>query len=128
MKQTFFTTVVMFLCMTLQVHAANGQYQYLIFETSESKIALVLESLKLTISDEVLTATNSDGRRSFLLKDLTRIYLSEDDATKIVNLKNSTEVISDDALFDIQGRRILRPSHGIYIVKKHGNTQKVIVK
>ncbi len=128
MKQSIFTTVAMLLCMYLHVHAANGQHQYLIFETSESMTALALESLKLTISDGVLTATNSDDSRSFLLKDITRIYLSEDDATKIVNIKNSTEQTSDGALFDIQGRRVLHPSYGIYVVKNHSKTQKVIVK
>jgi len=128
MKQSFFTTVAMLLCMSLPMHAANGQHQYLIFETSESTTALAMESLKLTISDGVLTATNSDDSRSFWLKDITRIYLSEDDATKIVYVKNSTEQTADGALLDIQGRRIQHPSHGIYIVKNQGKTQKVIVK
>ena len=76
MKQSFFTTVAMLLCMSLQMFAANGSCQYLIFETSEGTTTLALESLKLTISDGVLTATNSDDSRSFLLKDITRIYLS----------------------------------------------------
>ena len=128
MKQSFFSTVAMLLCMSLSMHAADGSCQYLIFETSEGTTTLALESLKLTISDGVLTATNSDDSRSFLLKDITRIYLSEDDATKIVHVKNSTKQTSDGALFDIQGRRIQRPSHGIYIVKNQGGTQKVIVK
>lgn len=128
MRQTLFTTVVMLLCMSHGVHAANERDQYLIFETSDSKIALTLESLKLTIVDGVLTATNVDGSRTFLLKDLTKLYFSEDDATKIANPQTDIIQPSDKVLFDIQGRRILHPSHGIYILKNSNKTEKVIVK
>ncbi len=121
-----FTT--MLLCMSLHVNTANGQRQYLIFETSESRTALALESLKLTISDGVLTATNSDDSRTFLLKDLTRMYFSESDATRITSPQISTKHTSDRVLFDMQGHRIMHPSKGIYILKDNGKTQKVIVK
>ncbi len=120
-----FTT--MLLCMSLHVQA-NRPYQYLTIETSDSKTTFALETLKLSISDGVLTATNSHGSRTFLLKDLIRMYFSESDATRITSLQISTKHTSDRVLFDIKGHRIMHPSKGIYIVKNNSKTQKVIVK
>lgn len=51
----------------------------------------------------------------------------EDEATDIddaTRLNNKEEIIKSNVLFDLQGRKVEKPQHGIYIQ----NGKKVIVK
>ena len=92
----------------------------------EAKSVYVLSNGKFCL----FTGTEIPEHKAYLKKDdvptateaheLTLVF-GDDDATAIKNIKVGTE---DNVYYDLQGRRVLYPTKGLYIV----NGKKVIVK
>ena len=104
-------------------------YAYLVFEKSDgSKTAVAVEAITITIADGKLTA----GGQTFLLADLTKMYFSTTDVTKVESVSNSGESSSEKmAIYDLSGRKMdgSMPKKGVVIVKMNdGRTKKVVVK
>lgn len=57
------------------------------------------------------------------------IFIVEDSTMENTDVKNIAEKCGDVEYFTLNGKKIVQPSQsGIYIVKKGGETRKVVVK
>lgn len=77
------------------------------------------------------TVTTVPGNKAFLVLTAEEMlskgfYLRFEDGsvTAIESLENATPQKGNDAVYDLQGRRVYNPTHGLYIV----NGKKVIIK
>ena len=125
-------------CGVLSLTAAEYDYPYMVFETTDGSATLVdAESLTLTVSNGQLLATNGSGTKTFTLTQLSKMYFSKT-ATAISELhtanadtENEVEVLTpagvslgtfDDAVTAMRSMR-----RGIYVVKSKNTTYKVVV-
>ena len=107
---------------------ADNTYTYLTFETTDgAKASVSVESLKLTISGNTLTADS----QTFILSNLSRMYFSMTDET-VSGIEEITSTTLDEAadIYDLQGHKVSKEQmkKGIYIVKTKNKTYKMIVK
>ena len=71
-----------------------------------------------------IQATPANNYSKELYLDNFRLYLLKDDGTGIESIHNSQSTNHDDAWYDLSGRKVSKPSKGLYIV----NGKKVILK
>ena len=128
MKKILLMLTVLTLGSHAEAWAQDNDYAYLVFEVGDDKTAVSLDSLTLTITDGLLTATNVQGVESFVLSTLSRMYFSVKDATRIMTPQVSDNEMTPPVYYDLQGRKIAIPIKGVYIMKKGSNTRKVIVR
>lgn len=130
MRKIFIAVVITLLCLPYHVYAADKEHTTLIIETIDTKTVLSLETLKLTITHGVLTATNSVESKSFPLSNLVRMYFSKNDASKLLTPQNEIESTSEVINYDVLGRRVpqIPTQKGIFIIKNSGKNKIVITK
>ena len=89
----------------LTVHA-DGTYSYLTFQMSDgAKVSVNTESLKLTISGNMLKA----GNQQFTLTNLTKMYFSTSDESTTTGIEEVTSATLDDSIeiYDLQGHQVV---------------------
>ena len=107
---------------------ADNAYTYLTFETTDgAKASIPVESLKLTINGNTLTADS----QTFILSNLSRMYFSTTDET-ISGIEEITSATLDEAtaIYDLQGHKVSKEQmkKGVYVVKTKHKTYKMIVR
>jgi hypothetical protein len=103
--------------------ADNYDYPYLTFENSDgSATSVSVESLTITVSDGKLVA----GDKTFTLASLSNMYFSTE-ATGIENVNDASQQ-GEARYYDLQGRMVENPAHGVFIKKVNGKTTKVVLK
>ncbi len=103
--------------------ADNYDYPYLTFENSDgSATSVSVESLTITVSDGKLVA----GDKTFTLASLSKMYFSTE-ATGIENVNDASQQ-GAARYYDLQGRMVENPAHGVFIKKVNGKTTKVVLK
>ena len=112
------------------LHADDYAYPYLSIEdTAGTTISISVDELTLTISGGELVATNSAGTRTFTLSELSQMYFSTEATTGVTPGGRTSAVVSQQECYDLQGRRVERPSKGIYVIKDtNGNSRKVALR
>ena len=94
--------------------ADNYDYPYLTFENSDgSATSVSVESLTITVSDGKLGAGE-------------KMYFSTE-ATGIENVNDASQQ-GEARYYDLQGRIVENPAHGVFIKKVNGKTTKVVLK
>lgn len=107
----------------MAAHADNYDYPYLTFENIDgSATSVSVESLTITVSDGKLVA----GDKTFTLASLSKMYFS----TEATGIENVSDVSQEGKAqyYDLQGRMVENPAHGVFIKKVNGKTTKVVLK
>lgn len=114
---------------SIHIQAENRHNRYLIVETSKGKTAFYLESLKLTFLNKELAVTSNTFIENFPLSDISKLYFSEDDITKVESTPIHHGLNNDETeYYDLTGRKCRKVSQGIYIIKNKGKIEKVIIR
>lgn len=120
----------------LSVQAAD--YDYLAFRSNDGTVAcLSVSNLKITFSNGLLVAVNSETNQTFSLSDLNKMYFTNSTVTNIVETlptDSNTEVevfttsgVSMGRFSNLQQARQML-SMGVYIVKQSDKIYKIAVK
>ena len=123
MKKFFMIFMVLTSALTMQA----GDFTYLTFETTDGEKASVpVESLTLTISGNTLMA----GTQSFTISNLSKMYFSTTDETSGIEEITNTTLDEASDIYDLQGHKVSKEQmkKGLYIIKTHNRTYKMIVK
>ena len=117
--------------------AQADEFPYLTFETTNgTKVSVVVESLKLSISGTTLTV----GLQSFTLSNLSKMYFSTTDETNgvvdtIDDLSTDKSLLENAEIYDLNGRIVTQGKtsksklpRGVYIVKTNEKNCKIAVK
>jgi hypothetical protein len=108
------------------ITAQADDYPYLTFETNNGEIVSVEISSDVALVFSSTTLKVGD-KKTFMLKDLKRMYFSNYDQTTGISTIN----VDDNQIFgyyDLQGRPVEQPKRGVYIIKTSKGTKKVFVK
>jgi hypothetical protein len=133
MKKLFVTLLI--LTGALAIHAY--EYPYLAFKTASGITQTVsVESLVITFSDGQLVATNNEGRQTFALNELSKMFFSEKNTTTGI----STMETADESLeaftigglfvgkFDTPNEAKSHLKSGVYVLKSKNKTRKITIK
>lgn len=112
------------------------EYSYLTFQTNDGALtSLSVESIKLSVSDGKLVASDSNGNYSFLLTDLSKMYFSTS-AAGLAQIE--ADGSGDVEVFGLTGVSLGRfpstdaaresLSSGIYVIKGKNKTSKLVVR
>ena len=117
--------------------AQADEFPYLTFETTNgTKVSVVVESLKLSISGTTLTV----GSQSFTLSNLSKMYFSTTDETNgvvdtIDDLSTDKSLLENAEIYDLNGRIVTQGKasksklpRGVYIVKTNEKNCIIAVK
>ncbi|MCR4994680.1 MAG: T9SS type A sorting domain-containing protein [Bacteroidales bacterium] len=127
MRKAILTILTAASALTAQAY----DYPYLAFQTSDGTTTTVsVESLKLTISDGQLVATNGDGSTTFTLTELSQMYFTAEATDAIKEVDSKTLDDAEISIYDLQGRLVpaSQLKRGIYVVKTSTGTRKISVK
>ena len=102
--------------------AFADEYNYLVLDHNGSVSSVLLENLqKITFEDGNVVLTTTEGKETFSLTQMERMYFSET-ATAITSVKENTA--KSDVVYDLSGRKVVNPTKGLYIV----DGKKVVIK
>ena len=135
MKKNLLTYILAMMIGTMTAQA--DEFPYLTFETTNgTKVSVVVESLKLSISGTTLTV----GSQSFTLSNLSKMYFSTTDETNgvvdaIDDLSTDMSLLENTEIYDLNGRIVTQGKtsksklpRGVYIVKTNEKNCKIAVK
>jgi len=116
--------------------ASAYDYPYLAFKTTDGTVQTVsVESLKLTIADGVLTATNGDGSKTFTISDLSKMYFSADESG-VTGIKQVTTSATEVKVYSLSGMQMgsyrsvaearTALKSGLYVIVEEGKSYKMI--
>lgn len=119
-------TIVFLTLLAGAITAQADDFPYLTFETNNGeKVSVEFSSdLTLDFSSSTLKVGN---QYTFTLKDLKKMYFSNDNQTTGISPVNADDYIIY-GYYDLQGRPVQQPKRGIYIIKTSKGTKKVLVK
>ncbi|MBQ6063559.1 MAG: hypothetical protein IJK42_14945 [Prevotella sp.] len=119
----------------VSVRVMADEYPYLTFEQTDGTITTIAATgTTITFNNGNLIASQDGETKTIALTDLNKMYFSATSAVRNM----FTEEESDYVIYSIEGCKIgtyknlsdaqAILSHGIYVVKKSGNTYKTIMK
>ena len=118
--------------------AIAGDYIYLTLRTANGgETPLVVDKLRLTVSNGQLVATNSDGSVTFPLSELRVMYFSNDASgisTDIVSMPNdgAVEVYTTSGVLVGSYASLTEAKatmkRGIYVIKTNDKTFKIVLQ
>ena len=118
--------------------AIAGDYIYLTLRTANGReTPLVVDKLRLTVSNGQLVATNSDGSVTFPLSELRVMYFSNDASgisTDIVSMPNdgAVEVYTTSGVLVGSYASLTEAKatmkRGIYVIKTNDKTFKIVLQ
>ena len=124
MKKFLFSIIVAAGILTAQ--AEDYTYPYLTFVKSDgTEVSVSTSSLELTVSGNTLKA----GKETFLLADLSKMFFSTTEATRVSPPAEDDDE-EDLEIYDLSGRKVTREQlqKGIYLFKNKKGTRKQVVK
>ena len=103
--------------------AYADEYNYLVLDHNGSVSSVLLKNLqKITFEDGNLVVLTSEGKETFPLTQMERMYFAET-ATAIKSVQDNVTK-SQKEVYDLSGRRVVNPTKGLYIV----DGKKVVIK
>ena len=100
-------------------------------DATDGKTIYVLNKVDDTVGFYKLSATGTlKAGKAYVELDSTtdasalNFFISDEHETDGVKAVNALEVMTKDGIYDMQGRKVIRPSKGLYIV----NGKKVVIK
>lgn len=103
--------------------AYADDYQYLTMCYNNMEKSIVLETIqKITFENGKVVVTTSNGNEDFDLAQMQRMFFSNT-ATAVKEVETETQS-EEKVIYDLSGRRVVKPQRGLYIV----NGKKVLVK
>ncbi len=98
------------------------EYNYLVLDHNGTVSSVLLDNLqKITFEDGNVVLTTSGGKEQYPLAQMERMYFSET-ATAIKSVEEDAE--KTNVVYDLSGRKVTKPTKGLYIV----DGKKVIIK
>ena len=135
MKRLFL--MILFFAGTLWVSAYD--YSYLSVQTADGTIVQVsVESLVLSVEEGKLVVANTNGEKSFLVEDLTKMYFSEKEENDITGIMSAGKENTGIDVYTVSGVYLgsfgtraelsSQLGKGIYVIKQNERTYKIAVK
>ena len=124
MKKFLFSIIVAAGILTAQTE--DYTYPYLTFVKSDgTEVSVSTSSLELTVSGNTLKA----GKETFLLADLSKMFFSTTEATRVSPPAEDDDE-EDLEIYDLSGRKVTREQlqKGIYLFKNKKGTRKQVVR
>lgn len=132
-------TVILLALLVCAVMAQAGDYAYLVFvNQSNDTTVLSVTNLTMSISENSLTVTNTEGTVNFTLTDLRFMQFMTEDGEMADALENVLDADAPVDVYTLQGVRAgrfgsLREAaavlgKGSYVITDGKNSQKIVMQ